>query len=100
MLVRAGPPAPATYPLSPRPGWVFVNPVASQITISLPDDVAFAARAEGLLQSPRIEQLLQRELSRVAMEKFSGLRNLPGSVPTEEEIQREVEAVRARPADR
>jgi len=66
----------------------------SQVTISLSEPLAAEARAQGLLQQLALEQLLKRELARKSFERMTGLRKLPGTVPTEDEIQQEIAVAR------
>jgi len=68
--------------------------MSSQITITLPEPLAQAAKAQGLLRQPVIEQLLKRELVRKSFERLADLRKLPGTAPGEAEIQREITVVR------
>lgn len=72
----------------------------TNVTLSLPDTLAQEARAAGLLTPEAVEATLRERLrtqQRVgelftAMDKMAAL---PGAPMTEEEIQAEIEAVRA-----
>ena len=68
--------------------------MTSQVTITLPEPLAQEARAQGLLRPPAIKQLLKRELTRKSFERMAVLRNLPGAVPSADEVQREISASR------
>lgn len=68
--------------------------MTSQVTITLTEPLAEAARAQGLLQPPALEQLLKRELARKTFERMAGLRNLPGVAPSADEVQEEISASR------
>jgi len=68
--------------------------MSSEVTITLPEPLAEAARAQGLLQQAAIEQLLKRELARKSFERMSALRNQPGAAPGTDEIQQEIAVVR------
>jgi hypothetical protein len=68
--------------------------MSSQVTISLPEPLATEARAQGLLQQFALELLLKRELARKSFERMTDLRKLPGTAPTEDEIQQEISAAR------
>ncbi|MBI4660602.1 MAG: hypothetical protein HY735_17330 [Verrucomicrobia bacterium] len=70
------------------------------IELDLPEDLAAKARAKGLLQSEVLSELLERELKRrQACEDFGALlkqlHSVTGDEMTQEEIQAEIDAVRA-----
>ena len=70
------------------------------IKLDLPDAVAAAARAKGLLDPKRVAGLIAREMSsesdaRSFFEIVREIRAQPGEPMTAEEIQAEVDAVRA-----
>jgi hypothetical protein len=70
------------------------------VQLDLPETVLEQARAKGLLRSEALLELLERELKRrQACEDFGTmlkqLRSVTGDEMTEEEIQVEVDAVRA-----
>jgi len=67
----------------------------SEVTVTLPDPLVKEARAEGLLDSAAMEQMIKRELARKASQRLSAVRNLPGAALPEAEIQTEVDIVRA-----
>ena len=69
------------------------------LELDLPEDIASEASQAGLLQSDSITDLLAREIKRrkSAAELKSiltGIRNQPGDIPTEDEINAEVEQAR------
>jgi hypothetical protein len=70
------------------------------IQVDLPDALANEARANGLLESQRLGELLNEELRRERARKDFGrmlkeLHALPGEPMTPEEIQAEIDVVRA-----
>jgi aminoglycoside phosphotransferase (APT) family kinase protein len=70
------------------------------IQLDLPDALVNEARNNGLLESQRLGELLNEELRRERARQDLGrtlkaLHSLPGEPMTEEEIQAEVDAVRA-----
>ena len=71
----------------------------TELTVTLPDDLAKKAKAAGLLSSEGIERALRDALKREAGRKFleiSREMRSSGLPPmTEEEIQAEIDAVRA-----
>ena len=75
------------------------------IELDLPEDVAAKAQAEGLLNPQNLTRLIKREVEaesdrRDFFEMVRELRALPGELMTMEEIQAEVDAVRAERAAR
>lgn len=69
------------------------------LELDLPEDIASEASQAGLLQSGYITDLLAREIKRrkSAAELKSiltGIRNQPGDIPTEDEINAEIEQAR------
>ena len=71
----------------------------TELTVTLPDELARKAREAGLLSSEGIERALRDALKREAGRKLLEIRNAlqaAGIAPmSEEEIQAEVDAVRA-----
>ena len=70
------------------------------VQLDLPESVAAEARAKGLLDPKRVASLIARELSagqdrRSFFEIFREVRAQPGAPMTPEEIQVEVDIVRA-----
>lgn len=70
------------------------------IQLDLPESLAAEARAKGLLEPRRVAGLIARELSNEAdqrsfFEIVREIRAQPGEPMTMDEIQREVDAVRA-----
>jgi len=70
------------------------------IKLDLPEALAEKARAEGLLQGPRLAALLEEEVERAKQSRelialLDGIRAQPGERMSLEEIQAEVDAVRA-----
>jgi hypothetical protein len=70
------------------------------IQLDLPDGLVNEARNNGLLESQRLGELLNEELRRERARKGLGrtlkeLHSLPGESMTAEEIQAEIDAVRA-----
>jgi hypothetical protein len=78
-----------------------INTVMSiTIQLDLPEALAEKARAKGLLKSDELARLITREVSaqddaRDFFEMARQLRSFPGEPMTMEEIQAEVDAVRA-----
>jgi hypothetical protein len=75
------------------------------IKLDLPEDVAAAARAKGLLDPQNLTRLIEREVEAESarqdfFEMVRELRALPGEPMTIDEIQAEVDAVRAERAAR
>jgi hypothetical protein len=71
----------------------------TEVTVTLPDDLASKAKAAGLLSSEGIERALREALRREAGRKLLeiGREMQTSDIPpmTDEEIQAEVDAVRA-----
>ncbi|MBI3852101.1 MAG: hypothetical protein HY298_17725 [Verrucomicrobia bacterium] len=70
------------------------------IKLDLPEALVNEARARGLLESERLGELLNEELRRDRARKNLGqmlkeLHSIPGEPMTTEEIQAEIDAVRA-----
>lgn len=70
------------------------------IELDLPETTARKARKAGLLESSRVVELIQRELDTEASRRalfatLEKIRALPGEPMTAEEIQVEIDAVRA-----
>jgi hypothetical protein len=70
-----------------------------RIQVDLPEALAAEARANGLLESRRLEELLSNELQRARTRKQFGemlehVRSHPGEPMSMEEIQAEVNAIR------
>jgi hypothetical protein len=75
----------------------------TNITVSLPDDLAQQAQAAGLLRPAALETLLREAMKRRDIEGlFSSIDKLNALEPalTEEEIDAEIEAARAERARR
>lgn len=77
----------------------------TQITISLPDDLAKQAQAAGLLSEQEISALLRRALGRQTAAQrlsqlFARLDAHPEPVPAEQEIAEEIAAARREHAHR
>jgi len=75
------------------------------IQLDLPEAVATKARAKGLLEPASVSRLIEREVTAELdredfFEMLRQLRALPGEPMTMEEIQAEVDAVRAERAAR
>jgi hypothetical protein len=72
-----------------------------QVTFNLSDEIVQKARAAGLLNADRVEDLLRRELDRQAkVDRFFGAADRLAALNTEqpmtmEEIQAEIDAYRA-----
>lgn len=68
-----------------------------QITLTLPDELAQRARAEGLLTDKRLVEMLENELDRAAaLKRFGEITDaLASAGMTEEEIERELQARKA-----
>jgi hypothetical protein len=75
------------------------NRVVIELTLDLPDSVAREAEAGGLLTPAAVEALLRAELRRRAAERLAEVRARLAAVPlppmTEEEVEKEIQAVRA-----
>ena len=73
--------------------------MATQVTISLPDSLAKEASQAGLLNTPVLEGLLREEMRRRAKDELRGAMDRMAAIDqspmTEEEIQAEIDAVRA-----
>ena len=70
------------------------------IQLDLPEALVNEARASGLLESQRLGELLNEELRRERARKdlgrmLEGLHSLPGEPMSYDEIQAEIDAVRA-----
>jgi len=70
------------------------------VQLNLPDAVAAKAKARGLLDPKRLAKLIATEIERTAAEDdffaiVRRLRSLPGDAMSMEEIQTEVDGVRA-----
>jgi len=77
-----------------------IRAMSVTIQLDLPDALVREARANGLLESQRLGELLNDELHRERVRKEFGrmltaLHALPGEPMTAEEIQTEIDAVRA-----
>lgn len=81
--------------------WYCPNIVMSiTIQLDLPDALVNEARKNGLLESERIGELLNEELRRERARKELGktlkeMHSLPGQPMTPEEVQAEIDIVRA-----
>jgi hypothetical protein len=85
--------------------WHVVRVMSITIQLDLPEAVATKARAKGLLEPGELTRLITREVAaeedaRDFFEMVRHLRLLPGDPMTIEEIQAEVDAVRAEGAAR
>lgn len=73
--------------------------MSTEVTITLPDSLAREATQAGLLTTSVIEGLLREEIRRRAQrelkEAMGRMAAVAGPAPTEEEIQAEIDAVRA-----
>ena len=73
--------------------------MSTEVTITLPDGLAQEATRAGLLTTPAIESLLREEIRRRAQRELREAMDRMAVVaepsPTEEEIQAEIDAVRA-----
>jgi len=69
------------------------------LTINLPDNLAKEAQAAGLLDPDAIETMLREEIRRRAQRELrdamTRMDTVTEQAPTEEEIQAEIDAVRA-----
>jgi hypothetical protein len=77
-----------------------VNVMSVTIELDLPDALVKEAKASGLLESRRLGEMLNEELRRERARKDLGrmlneLHSLPGEPMSPEEIQAEIDAVRA-----
>lgn len=85
--------------------WHIKRIVSITIKLDLPEALAERARAKGLLESGELARLISREVSaqddtRDFFEMARQLRSLPGKPMSMEEIQAEVDAVRAQRENR
>ena len=85
--------------------WHVVRVMSITVELDLPEAVAAKARAKGLLEPGELTRLITREVSaeedaRDFFEMVRQLRALPGEPMSMEEIQAEVDAVRAERAAR
>ena len=75
------------------------NRVVIELTLDLPDSVAREAEAGGLLTPTAVEALLRAELRRRRFEPLADAMDRLAAVPipplTEEEVEAEIQAVRA-----
>ena len=73
--------------------------MSTEVTITLPDGLAQEATRAGMLTTPAIESLLREEIRRRAQRELREAMDRMAVVaepsPTEEEIQAEIDAVRA-----
>jgi hypothetical protein len=73
--------------------------MTTQVTINLPDSLAREASQAGLLTTPALEGLLREEMRRRAQSELRGAMDRMAAIEetpmTEEEIQVEIDAVRA-----
>jgi hypothetical protein len=82
------------------PCWHVVGNMSVTIELDLPEALMKEAKANGLLESRRLGELLNEELRRERARKDLGrvlkeLHSLPGEPMSPEEIQAEIDAVRA-----
>jgi hypothetical protein len=75
------------------------------VQLDLPEALAEQARAEGLLQAPRLAALLEEEVERARLSRefiamLDGIRAQPGEPMSLEEIQKLVDEVRTERARR
>ena len=74
-------------------------PMTTQVTITLPDNLAREAVQAGLLTAPALECLLREEIRRRAQKELREAMDRMAAVAepamTEDEIQAEIDAVRA-----
>ena len=80
--------------------WHLVSGMSVTIQVDLPDALVNEAKANGLLESRRLGELLNEELRRQRARKDLGqmlneLHSLPGEPMPAQEIQAEIDAVRA-----
>jgi hypothetical protein len=85
--------------------WHLVPVMSITVQLELPEAVAAEAKARGLLDPKNLTRLIQREIEaesarRDYFEMVQELRALPGEPMTMDEIQAEVDAVRAERAAR
>ena len=68
-----------------------------QITLTLPDDLAQRAKAEGLLTDKRLVEMLENELDRTAaLKRFGEIADaLVNAGMTEDEVEQELQARKA-----
>lgn len=69
----------------------------TRISIELPEALAERAQEKGLFQPEQVERLFKEELRRRAGERLLEIGRMPTDKPpmSEEEVQKEVDAVRA-----
>lgn len=67
----------------------------TELTVTLPDELAKKAEAAGLLSSEGIERALKREAGHRFLEIAKDLQSGDSSPISEEEIQAEIDAARA-----
>ena len=70
------------------------------VELDLPEGLIQQARQMGLLESPRMAELLAEEVRRrnagqELKQVLDGIRSLPGEAPSMDEIDAEIKAVRA-----
>jgi len=80
--------------------WHIGSVMSITVQLDLPDALAEKARAEGLLQSPRLAALLEEEVERARLARetiamLDEIRSQPGEPMSLEEIQKVVDEVRA-----
>ena len=84
--------------------WHLVRVMSITVQLDLPEAIAAEAKAKGLLDPKNLTRLIQREVEAESARRdffnmVRDLRALPGEPMTMDEIQSEVDAVRAeRPA--
>jgi hypothetical protein len=75
------------------------NRVVVELTLDLPDSVAREAEADGLLTSAAVEALLRAELRRRRIAELGDAMDRLAALPlpplTNEEVEEEIQAVRA-----
>ena len=75
------------------------KPAMTEVTVNLPDSLAKEASKVGLLKPEAIEKLLREEIRRRSVNELFGAMDrmaaVEGPPMTEEEIQAEIDAVRA-----
>lgn len=82
-----------------------VSGMSVMIQLDLPEALVKEAKANGLLESRRLGEMLNEELRRERARKDLGrvlkeLHSLPGEPMPPEEVQAEIDAVRSSPATR
>jgi hypothetical protein len=80
--------------------WHIGGVMSITVQLDLPEALAEKARAEGLLQSPRLAALLEEEVERARLARetiamLDEIRSQPGEPMSLEEIQKVVDEVRA-----